>query len=130
MENEKLKDVPITLPDETQVVKGMKIFSVEKLSPTSYDQRGGNYYRTHTGSVSSKIVEHTVVAVNQAANSRSFTIRSDRGCEHTYTVKNSCLPHLYGKKANAIAKQKEFITEDIEALKKKTITALRKLKYD
>lgn len=129
MENEKLKDVAITLPDGTEVVKGMKIYSVERLQPSSYE-KSKIYYRTYTGAMSSLITEHTVIAINQAANSRCFTVRSDRGCEHTYSVKNNCLPNMYGKRENAVKKQKEITAENIEALETKKVKATEYLEKE
>lgn len=114
----RLKDTPILLPDGVPVTKGMKIYSVNKLDVINYIA-SGDYVMSHSGLPSSRIIESSVISVNQAANVRSFTVRSDRGCETSYTVKNSCLPKIFGSKAAAIAEQKRFHELDVQKLQAK-----------
>lgn len=124
MKKELIKDVPISLPDGTEVKKGMKVYKVERWE-FGYSKRDGKYVNKWTGIASSYLVEHTVIHINADANSRSFTLRSDRGCEHTYSVKNSCLPQIFGSKDAAIAHQKTVTKEDIVKIEKKIESSVK-----
>lgn len=116
-----IKDVPIKLPDGVNVKLGMKVFTVEsKRKRQSYQEITNNdQYKTGTGDRSAYMVEHEVISVNQASNARCFTLRSDKGCEHTYSVRNQCIGHLYGKKTSAEKQMKLVDKGDIGEINKK-----------
>lgn len=117
-----LKNKPIYLPDGVPVKNGMTIFTVRRKGiGTSSDSEVKHY----SGDVGSEIILNTVVAVNQGANARNFTVRSDRGCETTYSVKNNCLPDLFGKRASAIAKAKKFNDKDIATVEAKLVNVMK-----
>lgn len=115
--DEKIKDTPIFLPDGVKVEIGMAVFTVLKKEVSAYPYKSG--VKSFSGGESFQIVEHKVIGINPRANSRSFTVRSDRGCEATYTVKNNCLPEIFGKRSSALAKCKDIHFEDIVKLQKK-----------
>jgi hypothetical protein len=140
-EDTKIKDVPVSLPDGTPVTLGMTIYTVKKNDISSYE-RGREVIKTWSGDVAVKLIENKVISVNQSSTARTFTVRSDRGCEQTYSVRNNCLPDLFGKKSAALDKMKEFHNQDIEKIqvklqrleqhyaetKNKYVTTIKKLK--
>jgi hypothetical protein len=114
-----INETPICLPCGTKVAKGMKIYTVETLTKASayeFKRQQKGRFLEHSGKLSTHVVEHTVIAINQAANARSFTVRSDRGCEHTFTVKGMCLPDIYVSKAAAAKKRKAINMKDVDKL--------------
>ena len=126
-----IKDVAITLPDGVPVKMGMPVYTVEKkgLSRYSSDRKQG-YVKTWSGDSQARLVKHEVIAVNQNANSRSFTLRSDRGCEHSYSVKDQCIGHLYGKKSSATAQCKTIDKEDSEGFDSKIESLNQRMEED
>lgn len=118
----KLKEIPISLPDGTIVKAGMKVYTVEHLSASSdYDFKRypeGRFLK-YSGRIATELIEYHVLSVNQSAVSRSFTVKSDRGCEHTYSVKGQCLPDIYGSKAKATEKRRSKTLSDIAIIKTK-----------
>lgn len=111
----KLKDVPILMPDGVEVKIGMIVFDIEMTrcgSDNDVKRYPGSYgVKRYSGKSRYKIIHGKVISVNHAANSRSFTLRSKRGCETTYSVKDSCLPEdLCGKLATikGIKKKKDY----------------------
>ena len=125
--SEKVKDTPIVLPDGVAVKLGMTIYSVMDCSVSSYS----GDVKSYSGKARSKIIENTVIGVNQSANARTFTARSDRGCETTYSVRNNCLPQIFGKRSSAAARAKEVVLKDIAAIEAKAKFAKENLeKYN
>lgn len=111
-----IKDVPITLPCGTTVKLGMTIYSVQNGTISSY---GYESIKPLSGKVSTSVIESKVISLNTKSNARCFTVKSDRGCETTYSVRNNCLPKLYGKKSAAIEEQKEINAYDIAKIQTK-----------
>ena len=129
----KIKDVPIALPDGSPVVVGMTIYTVKKLDVCSYS-KSVETVKAWSGDTAAKIVENMVISVNQSSNARTFRLRSDRGCEQTYSVRNNCLPDLYGKRSAAVQKMKQLNEIDIQRIQAKLESlekdyAQRKAKY-
>lgn len=112
--SERIKDSPIVLPDGVPVKLGTIIYSVMDSEVGSYCE-----LKSYSGKPRSKIIENLVIGVNQSANARTFTVRSDRGCETTYSVRNNCLPQIFGKRSSATARAKEVVLRDIEMIEKK-----------
>jgi hypothetical protein len=105
----------------------MTIYSVMDGSVSSYS----GDVKSYSGKARSKIMENTVIGVNQSANARTFTVRSDRGCETTYSVRNNCLPQIFGKRSSAAARAKEVVLKDIAAIEAKAKFAKENLeKYN
>ncbi len=113
--SEKVKDTPIVLPDGVPVKLGMTIYSVDNAEVYSSSKECPSY----SGKARSKILKNTVIGVNQAANARTFTVRTDRGCENTYSVRNNCLPQIFGKKISAIYEAKRVAQQDIDRIEEK-----------
>lgn len=112
-----IKDVPITMPDRVPVRMGMEIFELDKLNCGTAREvkQSPTYYKAvrYSGKSRYIIVTSRVVAVNTSANSRSFTVKSKRGCESTYSVKDTCLPDgMFGKLESIKARKRKLDLED------------------
>ena len=112
-----IKDVPILMPDGVPVKVGMTIFGLESLnlttSSTTAKKYPLTYMKKYTGKSRRKITEGKVISVNSTSACRSFTVRSKRGCENTYSVKNACLPDLmFGKLSSIKARKRKLDLED------------------
>lgn len=130
MEQTKIKDIPMLTPDGLAIKEGMTLYFAEAKQVSRYD-RGESYVKPHSGKTRGYIEEHTVIAVYPAANQRSFVSRCSKNCEHTYSVKNACLPpKIFGKKANAVLKLKEYDTEDLMALDDRIAYSLERIKEE
>ncbi len=129
MKKEKEKR-PIYLPCGTEVKEGLKVYKIYSKDVSSYQRI--NSIKPHSGGIAHYLIEYVVAHVNHAENSRSFILRSDRGCESTYSVKNNCLSELYGnlKKANKILakKEKEIHVRKIEEKIKRKIRDIKTTK--
>ncbi len=103
---------PILLPDGSRVVKGMPVFKI--YGKDVYDNPGTSTSKIKkwSGTIAKYLVEYAVVAVNEAEASRSFVLRSDKGCESTYSVKGSCLPEMFGSRKKAVS---ELVKQEKEA---------------
>ncbi len=113
-----LKEVSIVLPDGVEVRMGMNIYTTRsKRASYESDVRRypENYILEHSGKSRYAVVKHKVINVNQAANIRSFTVRSTKGCESTYSVKNSCLPaDMFGKLSSVVRFTKDKDSMDAD----------------
>lgn len=136
-ESEKL---PIISPCGDEIKEGGIFYQVEKANYTSFC---GCKHKSWSGTQDIKILKHKIIKVNRNANVRSFTLRSDRGCETTYSVKNECVSKtLFTRLGNAKKYCKELHDGDIRKatesmnrsktsyeLKKKTVAKLKKIKF-
>ena len=135
-ENEKL---PIISPCGDEIKNGTTFYEVEKGSYSAYGRENESW----SGTQDIKINKHKVIRVNLNANVRSFTMRSERGCEITYSVKNECVPReLFTKLYRAKKYCKKLHERDIERAtksmlkskasyekKKETVAKLKKIKF-
>lgn len=145
---------PIYLPDGTEVHVGLFVYvrDFKELKEERHYRK--SHSKTHIIKWSGKSrfapTIHKVVRVDESASSRSFTIRSTKGCESTYSVKGSCINGVYGslksvKKAHqemnaddiidmneSIEKQKRYILESKAKIAKaqKAIRLLKKSKLE
>lgn len=113
---------PIFLPDGTEVKKGITIYQLDLKYTSSYESsydKNESYIKTYSGKTRARFTRLTVATVNEAANARSFTARSAKGCESTFSVKNQCVGQLYGSLKSLKKKAKEINEADIETIHKK-----------
>lgn len=115
-----MKELGIILPDNAKVKVGMTIYTTIQLRVgREYDlERYPDTYGVlrMSGESRYKIIENEVISIDQTAKNRSFTVRSDRGCESTYSVRDNCLPKdMFGK----VSSVKKYIKEKdmIDSLK-------------
>jgi len=102
MKKVELRD--IFLPDGSTVEEGKTVYLIEAKEISNY--ASPKYFAKGSGEIAHYLVEYTVAKVNKAENQRSFVLRSDRGCEETYYVKNNCLPDIFSDKGKAISRLK------------------------
>lgn len=70
----------------TKIVLGMKLYSVSQLDVCKYSS-GKSFIKPWTGQTTAKIEEYIVVWLNEAENSRSFKVKSSKGCEEHFTFR-------------------------------------------
>jgi hypothetical protein len=125
--------VPIKTRDGANVKVGKEIYIVETKEVDTYTYRRNkkNFIKSLSGKKRATIEIHKVIHVNEAANSRSFTLRSQKGCETTYSVRNQCLPDtLFGLKSFAIAKCRQIDVEDADRIQEKIERAKERIVHE
>lgn len=116
-----IKNEPIKMRDGTTVKLGGLVYEVETrhLESHRYGSKR-NPYRVKTGVIRNTIIESEIIQINQAANARTFTVRSPKGCENTYSVRNACLPeNLFGKKSLAVKRLANLNRDDLDGIDRK-----------
>lgn len=107
----------IKLQDGTDVKVGITIYE-RRVKSEVYGAKEvsdpNHYYAKMQGKTRVAYVPHTVIAVNEASNSRSFTIRSKKGCESTYTVRDTCVSNLFGSTKAIEKDHKAYRDADIK----------------
>lgn len=125
----KVKDQPIKLPDGVVVKLGMTVYKVVKTGSSKYDRdvRNCGYIKKFSGESRAKVIPCEVIAINQASNARTFTVRTDRGCENTYSVRDNCIgANLFGSKKATLKEVKAIDKKDIADLRE---SLMNKEKY-
>ena len=116
MKTTTIKDQPILLPDGKQVKVGMTIFEVQTKCISSYKER--NVIKKWSGASRAMLIPYKVIGVNTASTARTFTLQSDKGCEHTFSVRDTCIQSkLFSSKASAIKEMKAIDQEDVRTIK-------------
>jgi len=70
-----------------RITLGIKLYSVSQKEVYKYASSRTTSVEPWTGNISAKIEEYTVVWLNEAENSRSFKVKSSKGCEESFTFK-------------------------------------------
>ena len=117
--------------DGVEITEGKEFYTIEKknINDGRYNRIKKDEVAKFSGGLKYFLEIGKVISVNQASSARTFTVRSSKGCETTYSVRNACLPdNSFGRLVHAKKALKEANLNDLIKIEKEVKERREKLK--